>query len=156
LKKGIAQLLLILTLFLILSTLVSCSAQKRFKRLVKKHPELVKNLDTKVRFKDTVYFNQTIIAPGYTDSVYITKDTTIYKDRLNVSKTGNWFKFTDYPDTINNHDTAYIDKLILVPGQIIDNTPGWIQWCLNNKLNLLAVLANSILFILIYKNKSGG
>lgn len=139
-----------------LLALVSCSAQKRFKRLVKNHPELVKNIDTKVRFKDTVYLSNTIIAPGYTDSVYLVKDTTIYKDRWSISKTGNLFKFTDYPDTFKVYDTAFIDKEILVPGRIIDNTPGWIQWCLNNKLNLLAVLANSILFILIYKNKSGG
>lgn len=124
--------------------------------MVKKHPELVKNLDTKIRIKDTVYFNSTIIAPGYTDSVYIVKDTTIYKDRWSVSKSGNLFKFTDYADTFSVHDTHYLDKEVLVPGQFIDNTPGWIQWCLNNKLNLLAVLANSILFILIYKNKSGG
>jgi hypothetical protein len=131
----------------------SCSPQKRFNRLVKKHPHLIKNLDSKVIVKDSIYDSDTFIYPGFKDSFQIDGDTVIQKSKYRIEKNRNKFDLQVYPDSFFRIDTIYTQKEITIPGKVIDLTPGWVRWILDERI-ILAYLALSLTLItLIFKHR---
>lgn len=133
--------------------LTSCSPQKRFNRLVKKHPDLIKNLDQQILIKDSIYDKDTFIYPGFVDSFQINRDTIIQKLKYKLSKNRDKFNLQVFPDSFFSVDTIYTQKLITVPGKVIDKTPDWIKWILDQGL-ILAYLALSLTLItLIFKHR---
>jgi len=117
----------------LLSLLASCSPQKRLQRLIKKNPELIKELDTKVIIRDTIVKTDTIFIEGAVvetqiniDSI-VDKYTEVYNDSLvSISmalsslkqlKTKVYIKDRLFTRT----DTIYYEKEIVVPAKMIEN-----------------------------------
>lgn len=95
--------------------LMSCSAQKRYHRLIKKHPELIET-DT-VTVKDTIIREIKVPVPEYKDSFIISHDTIIETERLIIERRGDFFGVTVKPDTLTVRDT--IHREVKVPGRIV-------------------------------------
>jgi hypothetical protein len=112
--------------------LASCSPAARFDRLIKKHPELVKRMDTTIRVKVTVYKTDTFYVKGdtiireanldsltssfselYSDSLY---SISMSLDSLKKIKAKVVFK----PRTLTKLDTIYVDKVITVPAKVVE------------------------------------
>jgi len=123
---------IVIALFL-LSLLASCSPQKRFQRLVAEHPELIKELDTKVTIRDTIIKTDTIFVEGAVvetqvniDSI-IDKYTEVYDDSLvSISVSLDSLKQLKTKVHIKDRfftrtDTIYYEKEIIVPAKVIEN-----------------------------------
>lgn len=95
--------------------LMSCSAQKRYHRLIKKHPELIET-DT-VTVKDTIIREIKVPVPEHKDSFIISHDTIIETERLIIERRGDFFGVTVKPDTLTVRDT--IHREVKVPGRIV-------------------------------------
>jgi len=112
--------------------LASCSPAARFDRLIKKHPELVKRMDTTIRVKVTVYKTDIFYVKGdtiireanldsltssfselYSDSLY---SISMSLDSLKKIKAKVVFK----PRTLTKLDTIYVDKVITVPAKVVE------------------------------------
>jgi hypothetical protein len=112
--------------------LASCSPAARFDRLIKKHPELVKRMDTTIRVKVTVYKTDTFYVKGdtiireanldsltssfselYSDSLY---SISMSLDSLKKIRAKVVFK----PRTLTKLDTIYVDKVITVPAKVVE------------------------------------
>ena len=112
--------------------LTSCSPAVRFDRLLKKHPELIKRIDTSIRINTTVYETDTLYIKGdtvikdanidsltssfqelYSDSLY---SISMSLDSLKKVRAKVVFK----PRTIIRLDTIYIDKVITVPAKVVE------------------------------------
>ena len=104
-------LLAIITLAILFT---SCSPQRRYKRLVEKHPELVET-DT-VEVHDTTIYERQVPVPEYRDSFIIQNDTVIETERLIITKIKDQFHVVVKEDTINIRDT--IVKTVKVAGKI--------------------------------------
>ena len=124
---------IIIAFVFLLSLLASCSPQKRLQRLIKKNPELIKELDTKVIIRDTIVKTDTIFIEGAVvetqiniDSI-VDKYTEVYNDSLvSISmalsslkqlKTKVYIKDRLFTRT----DTIYYEKEIVVPAKMIEN-----------------------------------
>lgn len=92
----------------------SCSPQKRYKRLVEKHPELVE-VDT-VEVHDTMIYEKRIPVPEYRDSFVIKNDTVIETEKLIITKIKDQFHVVVKADTINLKDT--ITRTVKVAGRV--------------------------------------
>lgn len=123
---------IVIALFL-LSLLASCSPQKRFQRLVAEHPELIKELDTKVTIRDTIVKTDTIFIKGAVvetqiniDSI-INKYTEVYDDSLvSISVSLDSLKQLKTKVHIKDRffartDTIYYEKEVIVPAKMIEN-----------------------------------
>jgi len=120
-------------IFILLALLiVSCSPQKRLAKLIKKHPELVK--DTTITIHDTTRFRDTITKTIKVEVPAISedfdskgKDTTMESDNLKVTTKKDKINVFVKPKIVYIHDTTYIDttlpKIIKVKVPIIVNTP---------------------------------
>lgn len=120
----------------------SCSPNARLKKLINKNPQLVKNIDTKFRLKDTLYFKDTIFLPGKEINFTITDTDTIFiigKDTVFI--VGKSVKIKTPKDTIYKDKIVYLDKEIIIPGKAIeiDYTPGWIKFVSKNYLGLILI-----------------
>ncbi len=117
----------------LLSFLASCSPQKRFQRLIEKHPELIKELDTKVTIRDTIVKTDTIFIKGAVvetqvniDSI-IDKYTEVYNDSLvSISVSLDSLKQLKTKVHIKDRffartDTIYYEKEVIVPAKMIEN-----------------------------------
>lgn len=99
-----------------LVVLVSCSAEKRLQRLIKKHPELVK--------KDTVYVRDTVITESIkTDTFFVFKP---YKttDTFYIEKEKLKVQIIRQRDTIRANaevksDTIYVEKKVPIDNVIV-------------------------------------
>lgn len=152
-KRKLSILMLILLAFLSLLMFSACSPQKRFNRLVNKHPHLIKSLDRKITVKDSIYDKDTFIYPGFDDSFQINGDTIIIKQKYRFSKNSNRFNLQVYPDSFFRIDTVYSEKEITIPGRVIDLTPELIKWVKDEGI-ILAYLALSLTLItLIFKHR---
>jgi len=100
---------------LLILLLSSCSAHKRFEKLVQKHPEFVSVVNTTV--KDTVIYTDTFVVPMSKDSFIITHDTTIMTEKFIITRRGDKFGVQTRPDTFYKKDTIY--KTLTVPGRVI-------------------------------------
>lgn len=92
----------------------SCSPQRRYKRLVDKHPELVET-DT-VEVHDTTIYERQVPVPEYRDSFVIQNDTVIETEKLIITKIKDQFHVVVKEDTINIRDT--IVKTVKVAGKV--------------------------------------
>ena len=92
----------------------SCSPQRRYDRLVDKHPELVET-DT-VEVHDTTIYERQVPVPEYRDSFIIQNDTVIETERLIITKIKDQFHVVVKEDTINIRDT--IVKTVKVAGKV--------------------------------------
>lgn len=104
-------ILAIITLAIVLT---SCSPQRRYDRLVEKHPELVET-DT-VEVHDTTIYERQVPVPEYRDSFIIKNDTVIETERLIITKIKDQFHVVVKEDTINIRDT--IVKTVKVAGKV--------------------------------------
>jgi ElaB/YqjD/DUF883 family membrane-anchored ribosome-binding protein len=102
-------------LTMLVAMLFSCSPQKRYQRLIKKHPELIERDTT--WWHDTFYFEKKVYVPEYRDSFIITKDTVIETKRFIVTKYKDIFKIVCKADTLTYTDTVTVSKA--VPGKVI-------------------------------------
>lgn len=124
-------------LFVILGiSLVACGPQKRFNRLIKKHPELVQTIEVKV--KDTFIHNDTFFYPGFVDSFYMPGDTIIENDTLWIERAGPQIKVKIKPQILTKTDT--IIREITVPGKLITIT---------KKQPITTILGSIILILLL-------
>jgi hypothetical protein len=116
-----------------LLSLASCSPQKRFQRLIEKHPELIKELDAKVTIRDTIVKTDTIFIKGAVvetqvniDSI-IDKYTEVYDDSLvSISVSLDSLKQLKTKVHIKDRffartDTIYYEKEVIVPAKMIEN-----------------------------------
>lgn len=102
-------------LLLIAALLFSCSAEKRFQRFIKKHPELIER-DT-VWYRDTFFLEKKIIVPEYKDSFVIKTDTVIETKRLVITKYKDKFKVTYKADTLIVRDTLRLN--VPIAGKVV-------------------------------------
>jgi hypothetical protein len=139
--KNFTTLIILLTVGFIATVLFSsCSAEKRYKCLIKKHPELVET--------DTVYVTDTIIrelkvpVPEYRDSFIIKHDTIIETEKLIIYRKGDLLDITVKPDTITFRDTIPFE--VKVPGKVatITKTNWTITWILLILGLILGVMIN--------------
>jgi hypothetical protein len=104
--------------FILMAAISSCSAESRYKRLVKKHPELVKT-DT-VIVKDTIIREIKVPVPEYRDSFIIKHDTLIETEKLIIYRKGDLLDITVKPDTVTFRDTIPFE--VKVPGKVVEIT----------------------------------
>lgn len=130
-------------LFFILILVTACSPQKRLTRLLKKHPELVKTLDTRVTVKDTLLHSDTFVYPGFTDSFSITGDTILKKGKFSLKKNKNNYSLQVYSDTFYSTDTIYYEKVFTVPGKVLEKSKSDIIWW----VLLLAIVVSFCFYI---------
>lgn len=143
LKKSLAIILLVLFAgFMIVTVLASCSAEKQYKRLIKKHPEFV--LTDTVIVKDTVIREIKVPVLEYRDSFIIKHDTTIETKKLIIYKKGDFFGVTVKPDTITYRDTLPIE--VIVPGKVVE-----IEKPFNYNLIWILLVIGFLLGILVKK-----
>ena len=117
LKKSLAIILLVLFAgFMLVTVLTGCSAEKQYRRLVRKHPELV--LTDTVIVKDTIIRELKVPVPEYKDSFIITHDTIIETEKLIIHRKGDFFGVTVKPDTITYRDTLPFE--VKVPGKVVE------------------------------------
>ncbi len=106
----------ILFLLIFLGTILfSCSAEKRFQRFIKKHPEFIET-DT-VWYRDTFFLEKKIIVPEYRDSFIIRTDTVIETKRFVITKYKDKFKVTYKADTLIVRDTLRLN--VPVAGKVV-------------------------------------
>ena len=130
-------------LFLLVVILLSaCSPQKRLTRLLKKHPELISTVNTRVTVKDTIVDSDTFVYPGFTDSFTITGDTVLKKGKFSLKKNRNNFSLQVYSDTFYSTDTIYYKKVITVPGKVLNPSVSFLKL-------ILYVLSISVLLGLL-------
>lgn len=108
--------------FLLFSLLTGCSAQQRYKRLVKKHPELVE-IDT-VTVRDTIIREVKVRVPEYKDSFTFKHDTTYETKEVIIYKKGDKVYLTVKPKEIIVKDTVPFE--VKVPGKVV--TVEKIKW----------------------------
>jgi len=104
--------------FILMAAISSCSAESRYKRLIKKHPELVKT-DT-VIVKDTIIKEIKVPVPQYRDSFIIKHDTLIETEKLIIYRKGDLLDITVKPDTVTFRDTIPFE--VKVPGKVVEIT----------------------------------
>jgi hypothetical protein len=104
--------------FILMAVISSCSAESRYKRLIKKHPELVKT-DT-VIVKDTIIREIKVPVPEYRDSFIIKHDTLIETEKLIIYRKGDLLDITVKPDTVTFRDTIPFE--VKVPGKVVEIT----------------------------------
>jgi hypothetical protein len=104
--------------FILMAAISSCSAESRYKRLIKKHPELVKT-DT-VIVKDTIIREIKVPVPEYRDSFIIKHDTLIETEKLIIYRKGDLLDITVKPDTVTFRDTIPFE--VKVPGKVVEIT----------------------------------
>jgi hypothetical protein len=121
----------------ILFLLLSCTPQKRFNRLITKHPYLL-TIDTVV-IHDTIH----IVVPEVDVDTVVEEKTlfdTVYlqKEQLKVKV---WMTKDRKVYIQGKCDTVYIDKIIerRVPVKYYEKTP-WYKTLLNNVLGILLIL----------------
>lgn len=107
-------LIYILAIITLAIVLTSCSPQRRYNRLVKKHPELVET-DT-VEVHDTTIYERQVPVPEYRDSFIIKNDTVIETEKMIITKIKDQFHIVVKEDTINVRDT--ITKVVKVAGKV--------------------------------------
>jgi uncharacterized integral membrane protein len=118
LKLLTVLLLSVILGFLILALFTGCSAEQRYKCLVKNHPELVET--------DTVFVTDTIIrevkvrVPEYKDSFIFKHDTTYETKEVIVYKKGDKVFLNVKPKEIIVRDTVPFE--VKVPGKVITIT----------------------------------
>lgn len=117
----------------LLLLLASCTPQKRFQRLIKKHPELIKTLDTKVIVKDTIIRTDTFFVEGAIVEVPFNVDSLtskyseIYNDSLvSVKVALSSLKKVKAKIHIKDRlfiktDTIHFTKEIIVPAKVVEN-----------------------------------
>lgn len=101
--------MLILTWFSVMMFLASCSPQRRFNRLIKKHPELIQTdtitrIDTVVVTVPRVQHDTSFIETALHDTVYIEKDRLSVKlwkvyDTIHVDAECDTVTVTEYIET---------------------------------------------------------
>ena len=103
--------------FILLSILVlfCCSPKQRLKRLLKKHPELIRTQDTIIT--DTIitrsfYYDSTLKANYFRDTIIIVKNNLTTKVHYNYNTDSLYITNDLKPDTII--------KTITVPGKTIE------------------------------------
>jgi hypothetical protein len=132
--------------------LIACTPQRRFDRLVKKHPYLLTS-DTLI-VKDTIRDTIRIVIPEVQiDTIVNIKElydtVTIEKDRIKVKV----YRVKDKVYISGKCDTIYIEKPIerivyrKIPIKIYEKTP-WYKTLLNNILGILLIL---LVIYTIYK-----
>jgi hypothetical protein len=99
----------------LLILLTSCSAQDRYKRLVKKHPEFVQ-IDT-VTVTDTIIKDVKIRVPEYKDSFIFKHDTAYETKEVIINKKGDRVWLTVKPKEIIVRDTVPFE--VKVPGKVV-------------------------------------
>jgi len=104
--------IIILLSFLIF---ISCSPKQRLNRLLKKHPELIKNQDTTII--DTIiarsfYYDSTLKANFFRDTIVIVKNNLTTKIHYNNN--------TDSLYIVNELKPDTIIKTITIPGKTIE------------------------------------
>jgi hypothetical protein len=127
-------------LFLILA----CTPQRRFDRLVKKHPYLLTSdtLIVKDTIRDTIRITIPEVEIDTVVDAYKLYDTiTLYKDRIKVKV----WRVKDKVYISGKCDTIYIEKPIervvyrKIPIKIYEKTP-WYKTLLNNIIGILLIL----------------
>lgn len=117
--------------------IIACTPQKRFNRLIKKHPYLLTT--------DTVVIHDTIriVVPEVNVDTVVEENTlfdTVYlqKEQLKVKV---WMTKDRKVYIQGKCDTVYIDKIIerRVPVKYYEKTP-WYKTLLNNILGILLIL----------------
>lgn len=104
--------------FLVMALFTGCSAEQRYKCLIKKHPELIET--------DTVYVTDTIIkeikvrVPEYRDSFIFKHDTTYETKEVIIYKKGDKVYLNVKPKEIIIRDTVPFE--VKVPGKIVTVT----------------------------------
>lgn len=111
-------LIYVLAILTLAIALTSCSPQRRYKRLIEKHPELIET-DT-VEVHDTTIYEVEVPVPEYRDSFVIKNDTVIETEKLIITKFKDQFHVVVKKDTINVRDT--ITKVVKVPGKVYTKT----------------------------------
>jgi uncharacterized integral membrane protein len=104
--------------FLILALFTGCSAEQRYKRLIKNHPELVET-DT-VIVTDTIIREVKVRVPEYKDSFIFKHDTTYETKEVIVYKKGDKVFLNVKPKEIIVRDTVPFE--VKVPGKVITIT----------------------------------
>jgi hypothetical protein len=128
----------------LLFILVACSPQRRFNRLIKKHPYLLTS-DTLV-FKDTIRDTIRITIPEVeVDTIVNAKDLydtiVLEKERVKIKV----WRVKDKVYINGRCDTVYIEKPIervvyrKIPIKIYEKTP-WYKTLLNNIIGILLIL----------------
>lgn len=122
-KKNKLKLLTILLLslvmgFLLLALLTGCSAEQRYKRLIKKHPELVE-IDT-VIVRDTIIKEIKVRVPEYKDSFIFKHDTTYETKEVIIYKKGDKIYLNVKPKEVIVKDTVPFE--VKVPGKVVTVT----------------------------------
>ena len=112
--------------------LASCSPAARFDRLIKKHPELIKRIDTSVKVNITVHTVDTFYVKGdtifreanldsltstfkeiYSDSLY---SISMSLDSMRKVKAKVVFK----PRVLTKIDTVYVETNVTVPAKVVE------------------------------------
>jgi len=131
-------------LIIFLFALAACTPQRRFDRLVKKHPYLLTS-DTLI-IKDTIRDTIRITVPEVeidtvVDAYKLYDTITLYKDRIKVKV----WRVKDKVYISGKCDTVYIEKPIervvyrKIPIKIYEKTP-WYKTLLNNIIGILLIL----------------
>lgn len=119
--------------------LMSCSAQKRYERLIRKHPELIET-DT-VTVIDTLIREVKVPVPEFKDSFIISHDTIIETEKLIIERRGDFFGVTVKPDTLTVRDT--IRREVKVPGRIV--TLKETKWTITWIISVVALIIGMML-----------
>jgi hypothetical protein len=129
----------------ILFLLLSCTPQKRFNRLITKHPYLL-TIDTVV-IHDTIH----IVVPEVDVDTVVEEKTlfdTVYlqKDQLKVKV---WMTKDRKVYIQGKCDTVYVTKIVdrKIPVKYYDKTP-WYKKLLNNVIGILLIL---LLIYIVYR-----
>lgn len=99
----------------LLILLTSCSAQDRYKRLVKKHPEFIQT-DT-VTVTDTIIRDVKVRVPEYKDSFIFKHDTAYETKEVIITKKGDRVWLSVKPKEIIVKDTVPFE--VKVPGKVV-------------------------------------
>ena len=131
-------------LIIFLFALAACTPQRRFDRLVKKHPYLLTSdtLIVKDTIRDTIRITVPEVEIDTVVDAYKLYDTiTLYKDRIKVKV----WRVKDKVYINGKCDTIYIEKPIervvyrKIPIKIYEKTP-WYKMLLNNIIGILLIL----------------
>jgi hypothetical protein len=131
-------------LIIFLFALAACTPQRRFDRLVKKHPYLLTSdtLIVKDTIRDTIRITIPEVEIDTVVDAYKLYDTiTLYKDRIKVKV----WRVKDKVYISGKCDTIYIEKPIervvyrKIPIKIYEKTP-WYKTLLNNIIGILLIL----------------
>lgn len=98
---------------LVLLFLCSCSASKRFDRLISRHPGLIRT--QLIYLRDTIIKKDTLIMFERKDSFIINRDTIINTKNFYIEKTNNILKIITKQDTVFFTDTIFYEKKISAP-----------------------------------------